>query len=173
MRFTVILPLCALLAAPAAAQNSAPVTLSAPVTTPIDGWGADSLGGPPRSLSRDFIKAQRLVADGRYVEADSLLNKLIGQTNSRKVRFLKGVTALGLNNPETARRFFERSLPATGYGDPGAMSGLAIAQVQLGNVDAAQRILSSLRDQQRKCGTDCDRAEPLDRAVSIVERILT
>lgn len=172
MRCTVILPLFALLAVPALAQNSARVTLSAPVTTPVDGWGADRFGGQPRSPSRDVVKAQKLVADGRYAEADTLLNKLIGQTNSRTVHFLKGVTALGLDDPATARRFFERSLPARGYGDPGAMSGLAIAQVRLGNIDAAQRILSNLRDQQRKCGTDCDRAEPLDRAVSIVERLL-
>lgn len=172
MRISIMLPFCALLATPAFAQPAAPVTLSVPHTTPIDGWGADKGNFSSRPIPRDLAKVQNLIAQGRYPEADPLLNKLMGQTSIPRVRFLKGVTALGLGDAATARRYFERALPTTGYGDPGTLSGLAIAQARLGNIKAAQHILVNLRDQQSKCGTSCDRAEHLDRAVSIVERLL-
>ncbi len=174
MRLAVLLPFCCALATPAAAQNgSMTPALAPPMTTPIDGWGADNFYSAPRFLSRDVLKAQHLVAKGRYAEADPLLNQLIGRTSSRRVHFLKGVTALGLGQPATARRFFERSLPSGRNGDPGAMSGLALAEVRLGNADAARHILRDLRYQQEKCRSDCDRAEPLKQAVAVVERALS
>lgn len=172
MRLVFLLPLCAL-AAPAIAQSSGvPHVLSAPNMTPVDGWGADSLGPTSRSVPANMAKAQSLVSRGRYAEADPLLNDLIGKTNSRHIRFLKGVTALGLGEPATARRFFEKALPTPTSGSPAVLSGLALAQVQLGNIDAARSILQNLRNQQQQCGARCDRAKPLDQAVSVVEKAL-
>lgn len=174
MRLAFLLPIFCAIAAPAAAQNGNMVpSLTAPVTTPIDGWGVDRYYGAPPSLSRNMIKAQQLVAEGRFAEADPLLSKLIGRTNSRHLHFLKGVTALGLDEPATARRYFERALPSGRSGDPGAMSGLALAEVRLGNADAARHILRDLRYQQEKCRSDCDRALPLEQAVAVIERALT
>lgn len=175
MRLAILLlPFCCVFAMPATAQNSgvAP-SLTAPVTTPPDGWGVDNFYSTAPSMSRDFLKAQHLVAEGRYAEVDPLLNQLIGKTSSWRVHFLKGVTALGLGEPATARRFFEKSLPSGRSGDPGAMSGLALAEVQLGNTEAARHILRDLRYQQEKCRSDCDRAEPLKRAIAVVEKVLT
>lgn len=170
MRFA-LLPLIFAIAAPAAAQN-APVILSAPVTTPVDGWGADRGGGRTTYLGSCYQRAQALIAQGRYAEADPLIDRLMSQSNSGRIRFLKGVSALGLGDPAAALRYFERALPVTRIGDPGAMSGLAIAEARLGNGDAARTILSDLRRQQDQCGRGCDRRDALERAVRVVEKVV-
>ncbi|WP_256869420.1 hypothetical protein [Sphingobium lactosutens] len=183
MRLAYLLPLSFLVAAPVAAQVAAvrqgnfgnPSKFSSWNSAPVGGWGADAGNfGVARLDSNKLGQAQRLVAEGRYAEADPLLNELIGRTSSRHVRFLKGLAALGLGDPATARRFFERALPGGGrVGSAGVMSGLALAEIRLGNAGAARAILNNLRYQQAKCRSDCDRAGALKQAVSMVERELT
>ena len=101
-----------------------------------------------------------------------MLDKLISRTPSKTVWFLKGVTKLGLGDAAAARRYFEQSLSRGRNGTPGAMSGLALAEIQLGNMDAANDLLGRLRHQQQVCADNCDRAESLDQAIAVVEKAL-
>lgn len=121
----------------------------------------------------DIGKAQGLLAVGRYAEADMLLSNLIGRTSSKQVRFFKGAAKLGMGDAVAARRYFKKSVHQGRNGYPGALSGLAIAEIRLGNRDAAENILQKLRNQQAKCGLGCDRAKLLDQAVAVVEKALT
>jgi hypothetical protein len=170
MRVSLVLLTALGLAAPAAAQN-APMVLSAPNTTPTFGWGADAGGSGATRLS-GYAVAQRLIAEGRYAEADPMIDRMIARTDHPRVRFLKGVNALGLGDPATARRYFLRALPVTRNGDPGAMSGLAIAEARLGNQDAARAVLVNLRRQQEQCRSGCDRRAALSRAIGVVEKVV-
>lgn len=175
MRLTVLLPLCCAVAVPAQAQHVSGVSgihfnMGTPMSEPVNGYNAAAFN--PASRSPDLRQAQSLIAAGRYGEADGLLSKLIGQTSSKQVRFLKGVAKLGMGDAQSARRYFEKSLYQGRNGYPGAMSGLALAEIRLGNRDAAENILDKLRYQQEKCGKDCDRAKPLDQAVAVVEKAL-
>ncbi|MFC3442608.1 tol-pal system YbgF family protein [Sphingobium rhizovicinum] len=166
------------MAVPAQAQHVAGVSgvhfnLGTPMSAPVNGYaygfGDVSRPGVPGG---DMVRAQRLIAAGDYAQADDLLSVLVGRSSSRQVRFLKGVARLGMGDAAAARRYFEQSLYRGRNGYPGAMSGLALAEIRLGNRDAAENILTKLRYQQERCGQSCDRAKPLDAAVSVVEKAL-
>lgn len=181
MRLVRIFTLCAALSTPAAVvaqtymySSNAIGTNSLGVLTssyagPVNGFAGnhDFKGAGANQLSRDFVKARNFVAEGRYAEANPVLNTLIGRTNAPQVRFLKGVTMLGLGDPAAARRYLE---PASRTGHPGALSGLALAQIQLGNEDAAQNILNNLRSRLEKCGGMCADSKSLRQAIGVVEK---
>lgn len=95
-------------------------------------------------------RAQKLIATGHYAEADATLSRMMGRTSSKQIRFLRGVAKLGLGDAVAARRYFEGSLYMGGNGHPGAMSGLALAEIRLGNRASAESILGKLRYQQEK-----------------------
>ncbi|MBR2267415.1 tetratricopeptide repeat protein [Sphingobium sp.] len=181
MRLGPIFTLCVALSAPttgiaqtymdssnAIGTNSLGV-LTSSYAGPINGFAGnhDFRPGGGNLLERDFIKARNFVAEGRYAEAEPVLNMLIGRTSAPQVRFLKGVTMLGLGDPAAARRYLE---PASRTGHPGALSGLALAQIQLGNQDAAQKILGSLRSRLEKCGGMCADSKSLRQAITVVEK---
>ena len=178
MRLPVLLPLLCAVAMPAYAQQNGTgisgihFNTGSPIGVgPITGFGPDNFRGA-RADGQQLAQAQRLIASGNYIQADSVLATVIGETPSRQARFLKGVTMLGLGDAAAARRYFEQSLYRGRNGHPGAMSGLALAEIRLGNVDAARTILNKLRYQQEKCGHGCDRAGALKQAVGVVERAL-
>lgn len=175
MRLTVLLTVCCAIAVPAHAQHVGGVSgihfnMGTPMSAPVNGYNAATFNFV--SQSPDLRQAQGLIAAGQYRQADVLLSKLIGQTSNKQVRFLKGVAKLGMGDAQSARRYFEKSLYSGRNGYPGAMSGLALAEIRLGNRDAAENILDKLRYQQEKCGKYCDRAKPLDQAVAVVEKAL-
>lgn len=180
MRLTVLLPLYIAVATPAFAQPQAqPVAgisgihfnNGSAIPGSTDSYGSPSLSRAPMRDGH-VERARRLIAAGHYAEADALLTRLMSDTSSKQLRFLKGVTKLGLGDAAAARRYFERSLYSGRNGYPGAMSGLALAEIRLGNRDAAEAILDKLRYQQEKCRSDCDRAKPLEQAISVVEKAL-
>lgn len=180
MRLTPLLLLCSAIAVPAQAQqNGTGITgihiglSSFPVSAPVTGYGPDNFVVANQAPYRDMDAARKLIASGDYVKADNLLSDVVGRTESRQARFLKGVAKLGLGDPAAARRYFEQSLYRGRNGYPGAMSGLALAEIRLGNRDAAQEILDKLRYQRSRCSSSCDRAGSLDQAVSVVEKALT
>jgi hypothetical protein len=176
MRMAFLLPLCCAIALPAQAQSGiSGITSFMPSypAEPITGYGIDNFRSPAaQGPAADMQKAQALVAAGRYAEADPLLSSLMGKTSSKQVRFLKGVTKLGLGDAAAARRYFEKSLYRGRNGNPGAMSGLALAEIRLGNADAANDLLRKLRYQQDVCADNCDRANALEQAVTVVEKAL-
>jgi len=179
MRLTILLPLLCAVAMPAYAQqngtgisgihfnNSSPMGVM-----PVTGFGPDNFRNGRSGAVSDLQQAQHLIASGDFVQADILLATVIGETPSRQARFLKGVAKLGLGDAASARRYFEQSLYRGRNGHLGAMSGLAIAEIRLGNVDAARNILHKLQYQQEKCGRSCDRAGALKQAVGVVEKAL-
>lgn len=181
MRLAYLLPILMTVSVPAVAQsnygsgmNFGPLVTWPGMSQPVDGWGADRGNfGQTYLYPPKLVEAHRLVAEGRYAEANPLLNEVIGQSSSSHARFLKGVTALGMGDPKTARRYFEKVLPGGGrVGSPGAMSGLALAEIRLGNVNAAQNILSDLRYQERKSHGDRKRIKAIRQAIDVVEREL-
>ena len=147
-------------------------SVGGPSLGPITGYGPDQFNSAGGGMYQDMAKAQRLIGDGQYQQADDLLATLVGRTSNRQVRFLKGVAKLGMGDAAAARRYFERSIAYGRNGSPGVMSGLALAEIRLGNRDAAHSILDRLRTQKEKCGGDCSRAVPLDQAVSVIEKAL-
>jgi thioredoxin-like negative regulator of GroEL len=176
MRLSILLPLLCAATAPAYAQQNGTgisgihFNAASPIGVgPVTGFGPDNFHS---GRSNSLQQAQRLIASGDFVQADNLLATAIGQTSSREVRFLKGVAKLGLGDAAAARRYFEQSLYRGRNGHPGAMSGLAIAEIRLGNVDAARNILYKLQYQQEKCGHSCDRAGALKQAVGVIEKAL-
>ncbi|HUD94016.1 tetratricopeptide repeat protein [Sphingobium sp.] len=180
MRLTALLPIALAVAAPAHAQHVGGVSgihfnLGTPMSAPVNSYGGYGVTDFSRPFwqSSDIGTVQGLIATGHYAEADVLLSKIVGRTSSKQVRFLKGVTRLGMGDAEGARRYFEKSLYQGRNGYPGAMSGLAIAEIRLGNRDAAENILQKLRYQKEICSNSCDRAQPLDQAVAVVEKALT
>ncbi|QGP78429.1 tetratricopeptide repeat protein [Sphingobium sp. CAP-1] len=176
MRLTILLPLCCAIAVPAQAQSGITgihINLPTASSAPVGGYGPDNFRSAGNGMFHDIRQAQTLIASGDYMQADSLLATLVGRTSSRQVRFLKGVAKLGLGDAEAARRYFEMSLYRGRNGNPGAMSGLALAEIRLGNRDAAQGILEKLRYQRARCDDNCDRAAPLEQAVAVVEKALT
>ncbi len=179
MRLTILLPLIFAVAMPAQAQQNGTGisgihfgTGNVSTIGPVTGFGPDNFGAGGGDAYQAMRQAQRLIASGDYVQADSVLATLIGRTENRQARFLKGVTKLGLGDQASARRYFEQSMYRGRNGNPGAMSGLAIAEIRLGNVSAARNILGKLRYQQEKCGHGCDRANALEQAVGVVEKAL-
>jgi tetratricopeptide (TPR) repeat protein len=179
MRFTALLPLCLAVSTPALAQPPGGISgidfnIGTPMSSPITGYG--DTGVISSSLSpwdySNIEKAQKLIATGQYAEADGILTKLVGRTSSKRLRFLKGVSRLGMGDAAGARRYFERSLSYGRGGSPGVLSGLAIAEIRLGNRDAAENILQKLRNQQKNCASNCERAKPIDDAVIVVEKAL-
>lgn len=177
MRLPVLLSLCCAIAVPAQAQNVHGISgihfgVTPSPAGPVTGYAPTEFSSAYAG-NTDIGRAQDLIAAGQYAEADRLLTTLVGRTSSKQVRFLKGAAKLGLGDAEAARRYFEKSLYQGRNGYPGAMSGLAIAEIRLGNRDAAQNILDKLRYQRGKCGSDCDRAKSLNQAVGVVEKALT
>ncbi|KAA9016402.1 tetratricopeptide repeat protein [Sphingobium limneticum] len=175
MRLTVLLPLICAIAVPAHAQQAGGVSgihfnIASPLVSPMFDNSLYTAQLGPRRVN--VAHAQKLIAAGNYAEADAMLSKIIGETSSKQVPFLKGVAKLGMGDAAAARRYFEKSLYYGKNGMPGAMSGLALAEIRLGNRDAAQNILDKLRYQQEKCSSNCDRAKPLDQAVAVVEKAL-
>lgn len=170
MRTALVLLMSLATAGPVIAQT-APLVIPTPNTTPTFGWGADVAGFDATPL-RNYRAAQSLIGEGRYAEAEPLIDRMIARTNSPRVRFLKGVNALGLGDAATARRYFLRVLPVTRNGDPGAMSGLAIAEARLGNVDAARAVLIDLRRQQDQCCRGCDRRQAISQAIDVVQKVV-
>lgn len=134
-------------------------------------WAMDA--GPLSGTGKLIAKAGNLVAQGRYAEADPILSDLYGRTDSRQVRFLLGMTSLGQGNAEAARRYFLQSLSVSRMGHPGAMSGLAVAEARLGNMDSAHAMLTRLKQQQAHCASRCLNSAALDRAVLVTEQLLS
>jgi hypothetical protein len=52
------------------------------------------------------------------------------------------------------------------------MSGLALAEIRLGNPDAARDLLQKLEYQKGKCAANCDRAQAIDQAIGVVTKAL-
>ncbi|WP_370308935.1 tetratricopeptide repeat protein [Sphingobium abikonense] len=186
MRLRLLLPIFVAISGPAFAQGGHAVTgitginfnagydfgtlsSSSPA---YSGDGAFS-GPPDRKPVGALQHARELVAQGKYDEADPILNRLMGRTPSKDVRFLRGVTKLGLGDADAARRYFVRSVHRGFHYHPGSLSGLALAEIRLGNVDAANDILARLRKQQAACDNRCERAPALDAAITVVEKNLT
>lgn len=177
MRLTVFFSLCCAIAIPAQAQTIHGISgihfgVAPSPSGPINGFAPTEFY-PSAADNGDVIRAQQLIARGQYAQADRLLSTLIGRSSSKQIRFLRGTAKLGLGDASAARRYFEQSLYQGRNGYPGAISGLAIAEIRLGNRDAAESLLNKLRYQQAKCGTDCDRAQSLDQAVRVLEKALT
>lgn len=179
MRLAWLFPVALTAAAPAVAQVSIGPGYGYP------GAPASALGVPtnsafqaipyfPRSTQRSFPvdAARKLILDGRYAEADRVLDHFDVRQTAAETNLLKGITSLKLGNAEGARWRFLKAAKITRYRDPNALTGLAAAELSLGNKDAARAILGKLRSQQEKCGTRCTRSESLDRAVTALERDL-
>ncbi|OHD01686.1 MAG: hypothetical protein A3H25_04800 [Sphingomonadales bacterium RIFCSPLOWO2_12_FULL_63_15] len=174
MRLAFLTSLCCALATPAMAQVvQGPVTSSGlyafsanstgDTTTPTD------LGG--RSYDVSAAKAASvLISDGRYAEADAMLTDSIARSANRQTRFLKAIASLGVGDAETAKRYFRTLVKMGHYRHVGAVSGLAIAEIRLGNADTARDLLQNLRSQQEKCGMDCSRAQSIQQAIGAVEK---
>ena len=186
MRLRLLLPLCMAVSVPAFAQGGHAVTGITGINfnagydfgTLSSGSTAYSASGafrgpPDRPPVNAMQYARELVVQGKYAEADPVLNRLMGRTPSKDVRFLLGVTKLGLGDADAARRYFERSVHRGFHYHPGSMSGLALAEIKLGNVDAANNILARLRKQREACDNRCGRAPALNAAINVVEKNLT
>lgn len=144
------------------------------------GYPAHSGSGPSdvngRGLwtyDRVLTQARKLIAAGDYADADTLLNYHLVNVVGNEARFLKGVASLGTGDTEKARGLFEAVVKNRGYRHPGAMSGLAVAQVRLGNVAAAREILVDLQTRQQRCGESCRYAAPLEQAITVVEKAVS
>ncbi|WBH16265.1 tetratricopeptide repeat protein [Sphingomonas radiodurans] len=179
MRLAWLFPLAVIAAAPAVAQVSIGPGYGSP------GAPASALGVPansalqptpyfPGSTKRYFPveAARKLILEGRYAEADRVLDHFYVRQTTAETNLLKGITSLKLGDADAARWRFLRAAKITRYRDPSALTGLAAAELSLGNEDAARDILGKLRSQQEKCGTGCARNESLSRAVSALEREL-
>jgi hypothetical protein len=173
MRLTALLLLCSAIAVPAQAQqNGTGITgihiglSSFPVTAPVTGYGPDNFVVANQAPYRDMDAARKLIASGDYVKADNLLSDVVGRTESRQARFLKGVAKLGLGDPAAARRYFEQSLYRGRNGYPGAMSGLALAEIRLGNRDAAQPLQQQLRSRRFAGSSGFSRGKGVDLRLS-------
>jgi TolA-binding protein len=174
MRFTFFLSVvgCAM-AAPAVAQPAYQPSIPYAGSPSMDAsYNIDNsvylrLHGPRYGYVRQLIQ------QGDYARADKMLNGIMGDTSDREARFLKGITLLAMNNPAGARRYFEKALPRGRSGHPGAMSGLALAEIRLGNADAARDLLQKLEYQKQQCAGNCDRAAAIDQAIGVVTKGLT
>lgn len=179
MRLTFLLPLALAGATPALAQNNP--------TVPGYTGGETNFGqsydlnqtpgsgytGPAATNGKALEHARLLLSQGDYAQANGQLTYLLGRMGTNEVRFLKGVALLGMGDARAARGYFDAVSKSRSYRHPGALSGLALAQIRLGNVDAAQDILRRLQVQQTKCNTGCARAPSLDQAVTVVEKALS
>jgi tetratricopeptide (TPR) repeat protein len=172
MRLTFLLAACCTLATPALAVESA-FPLSGP---PIASFPFPSAIQPYGGLMRDYKvqcdKARALIAAGRYRDAEPVVDELLRKTGSPEVQLMKGVVLLGLGQPQAARGYFQAVVLTYNSRHAGAMSGLALADIRLGDADAARDILRTLRAQQAKCDNGCSRAPSLNQAVMVVEKAL-
>ncbi|WP_434405873.1 tetratricopeptide repeat protein [Sphingobium sp. DN12] len=173
MRFAFLLPVIAsVLAVPATAQSPDQARSYEGLRPSWDNlYNVDS-GVYGDFRSPQYGQVRHLMQQGLYAQADKALDRIMSGSNDLEARFLKGVTALALNNPEGARRYFERALPHGRSGHPGAMSGLALAEIRLGNPDAARDLLQKLEYQKGKCAANCDRAQAIDQAIGVVTKAL-
>lgn len=133
--------------------------------------------GSTGQLSRDPLQqARKLVARGRYVEADAKLSQVMDTTNTNgrllQVRFLKGVSALGQGDPATARSLLKRAADTGRSEHVGALSALAVAEVQLGDRAAAEQIRGRLQAHRDACESTCRQADAIASALSVVDRAL-
>jgi thioredoxin-like negative regulator of GroEL len=172
MRTIFLLAACCTLATPALAVESA-FPLSGP---PVAAYPFPSAIQPYGGLMRDYsvkvAKAQKLVAAGRYGEAEPVVDELLRKVGTPDIQFLKGITLLGQGQPHAARGYFQAVVLRYNTRHAGAMSGLALADIRLGDADAARSILDTLRAQQAKCDNGCSRAPSLNQAVMVVEKAL-
>lgn len=169
----------ALIAAPLAAQSTPP--LAGPVSAPVAGavitpdartlWFSE-MKVAPRVSPGPLQYASELLARGRYADADHVLDGVRNATQTNggllQLRVLKGVAALGQNDAETARRLFKRAASMRRSGHPGALAGLALAELQMGDDAAEQRI----RDRLQTRSDACDGACPSSRALEVVDKAL-
>ena len=179
MRLAWLFPLAIAAAAPAAAQ----VSISPGYGYP--GVPGGALGVPPNSglqpvpyfpgAAQRYYPTQaarQLILQGRYAEADRVLDHFLVRQATPETNLLKGITSLKLGDAEAARWRFLKAARLTRYRNPYALAGLAEAELSLGNANAARDMLDKLRDQQEKCGTDCSRSESLERMVTALEQKL-
>ncbi|WP_144037242.1 hypothetical protein [Sphingomonas sp. TZW2008] len=175
MRIAVWMSLAMVAAAPAAAQTIAPgygypgnfggsANPSAQLSTQVDPNAGGRWVGPTRS-------ARAMIDAGRYAEAARILSSP-GVVQGKDTRFLKGVSLLALGDANAARRNFRQAARADNYREPAYLTGLAAAELKLGNQAAARGILDTLRTQQAQCDGTCTRAASLDRAVTALGRAL-
>lgn len=178
MRFAVLVSLAAIVAAPAASSQSIGPGYGYPGNF---GGSSDPAGqlstqtninsGGGRAWTTPVATARILIEQGRYAAAARLLSGPHVR-QGKETRFLKGVSSLGMGDADTARRHFSHVARADNYREPSALTGLAAAELELGNVSAARDILGTLKEQQAKCKGECRRAKSLDRAVAALEKAL-
>ncbi|TCM38426.1 tol-pal system YbgF family protein [Novosphingobium sp. ST904] len=116
--------------------------------------------------------ARTLLAEGKYAEADRILTDLVHRSNNSETYFLKGVSSLGTGQSASARTYFKSVLMSRKTRHAGAMTGLALSEIQLGNRPAAERILETLKSQDDRCDGRCSRSTSIEQAVSTVEKAL-
>lgn len=163
----------------------ATVPVAAQATSPVIGPAITNDARVPwfESMLRDteaspgpLQKARTLVSQGRYSEADVVLNDVRDATRTNgallQKRFLKGVVALGQNNPESARRLFKKAASMRRSEHPGALSGLALAEIQLGDEAAARRIRDRLQTRSDACDSTCSSSTALENALGVVDKAL-
>lgn len=187
MRAAILLPLGLMFAAPAMAQL-APASSAPPgtnftdfnsffglpysvVTTPAPGIDT----GPQGARVQPLDAARAMIAAGQYRQADAYLGQVAGHASGlqrNEVRFLRGVASLGEGDAARASGLFKSVVLSQGYRHAGAMSGLALAQIKLGDKAGARDILARLKTQQARCDAGCGRAASIDQAVSVVEKAL-
>ncbi|WP_156840149.1 tetratricopeptide repeat protein [Novosphingobium aquimarinum] len=177
MRLTSSLTLvAALIAAPLAAQSTGPV-VGPVITTDARTLWFDNMKVAPHVTPGPLQQASGLLAQGRYAEADDVLDNVLGATRTNggllQLRLLKGVAALGQDHPETARRLFKKAASMRRSEHPGALTGLALAEIQLGDQAAAQRILDRLESRRDACDAACPEAKALGNAVGAVQKALS
>ncbi len=116
--------------------------------------------------------ARNLVAQEKYREALAELGSPFVHPQSRDAQLLKGVAWLEVGDAQAARRFFRDAAKASRHRDVAAMTGLALAEIKLGDVDAAKSVLHKLQRRQATCGGTCDSAASLDAAVGGLEKVI-
>ena len=126
---------------------------------------------PEADLSPQYERARQLVMSGEYAEAKPVLDSLLARTNSRSVRYLKGVASLGAGDAMSARRYLRQSAGRYNL-NASAVTLLALAEVRLGNMQAARAILSDLRSRKARCGSQCGNAERLGEAIPLVQQMV-
>lgn len=164
--------LAGLVAAPLAAQQTPPPVIGPVITANARVPWIENVPLGPLGSRGPLQKAGTLISQGRYAEADLVLNHVRGVTRTngglQQKKFLQGVVALGQNNPETARRLFNQAISMRRNEHPGVLSGLALAELQLGDAAAAQRIRDRLQTQSDACDDAC----PSSEALKVVDKAL-
>ena len=168
--------LAGLVAAPVAAQPAPPTVIGPPITTDARLSWFENMLLDTKASPGTLQEARVLVSQGRYAEAGAVLNDVRDVTGTNggllQKRFLKGVVALGQNNPESARRLFKKAASMRRSEHPGALSGLALAEIQLGDEAAARRICDRLQMRSDACDSACPSSAALESALGVVDKAL-